>query len=70
MRKEEVLTKEELKFLTTAPAKAKAVMYFDHLANVTTGGEPLFEPEEIAIVIDSLLPVSYTHLTLPTSDLV
>lgn len=55
MRKEEVLTKEELKFLTTAPAKAKAVMYFDHLANVTTGGEPLFEPEEIAIVIDSLL---------------
>lgn len=55
MRKEEVLTKEELKFLTTAPAKAKAVMYFDHLANVTTGGEPLFEPEELAIVIDSLL---------------
>ena len=55
MRKEEVLTKEELKFLTTAPAKAKAVMYFDHLANVTTGGEPLFEPEEVAIVIDSLL---------------
>ena len=52
MRKEEVLTKEELKFLTTAPAKAKAVMYFDHLANVTTGGEPLFEPEEVAIVID------------------
>ena len=34
------------------------------------GGQALQEPVSSGVVTQKLVPVSYTHLTLPTSDLV